>query len=179
MVRLLVVGPPHEAAHTEDAAVLADVADLGERLPRAETLGHDLGLREAVLGRALDRARVAEHQPAEADDGHDRLGVDEPEPDLLAQRDLLGRRGCSGSLHRPDEQADEEEHQRVATARLAPLLAQLWLWHRRQLRHIVPGPAAVARVVLELIASHASRAVDKPAHLRVAASLAAGTKGAC
>jgi hypothetical protein len=131
-----VVGPPHEASDAEDAPVLArHVADGLERLAVGEFLGDDVGQREAVLGRALDRARVVPHQAEQAEDGGRRLCVDRKDPGALQHREVGLRVGIG--LHRRDEEEYEEEHERVAARRLGAHLAEVLLGKRRQRGQVI------------------------------------------
>jgi hypothetical protein len=131
-----VVWPPHEASDAEDAPVLArHVADGLERLAVGEFLGDDVGQREAVLGRALDRARVVPHQAEQAEDGGRRLCVDRKDPGALQHREVGLRVGIG--LHRRDEEEYEEEHERVAARRLGAHLAEVLLGKRRQRGQVI------------------------------------------
>ena len=170
VVSLAVVGAPDEAADAEDAPILIHVPHPSEAHPVAKLLSDQLWLWEAVLRGALDRARVAPHETDEAGDRDRRLQVNGAHPYLHDQCELHAF-GRDVRLHRGDEEEDQEEHERVATGRLAAHLAEVLIWQGRQIVHILPR-GAVGRADWERLDVAATP--DEPRLLGAATPLAAG-----
>ena len=61
------VGSPYTTAHAKYLAALVNVLHARQRLPLAQLLRHQLWQREASLRAPLERARIAEEEPEQAD----------------------------------------------------------------------------------------------------------------